>query len=277
MYTDPSPAKPAKPLKRRPLGGKTMNLTNNDIEKGYWYHLKEPEFPPEVISYPKEYSGGSKLCLACTQLDIKRSEQIKLSKEWCELLPTFTNLQFIWFYSRVTQDLFDAVCDNPNIVGFYTKWSGNAITDISKLEKLQKLRYLHMGSCTSLDNIDVFMKMNQLIVLEIENFKKISDISVLSGMKQLEGLGVMGDIWTTQRVNSLEPISKLTNLRYLLLQNLRSNDKTLASLVSLKQLIRLDAPFWFPKEDFKLLRESLPNLKYGSPLDTEILRYFGKY
>jgi hypothetical protein len=263
-------------LNRRPLGGKTMNLTNTDIEKGFWYHLKEPEFPPEVISYPKEYSGGSKLCLACTQLDIKQSEQIKLRQEWCELLPTFTNLQFLWFYSRVTQDLFDAVCDNPNIVGFYTKWSGNAITDISKLEKLKKLRYLHMGSCTSLTNIDVFMKMDQLIVLEIENFKKISDISVLSGLNQLEGLGVMGDMWTTPVVDSLKPISELTNLRYLFLTALKSKDETLLPLLKLKQLESLHTSYRWPKKEFQLLRDNLPNLRFGSPLELELIDRFGK-
>jgi hypothetical protein len=254
-----------------------MHLTDTDIEKGFWYHQKEPGFPPEVISYPHEYDGGSKLCLACTQLDIKRSEQIKLRQEWCRLLPTLDNLRYLWFYSRVPQDLFDAVCANPNIEGLYTKWSGNAITDISRLKDLKNLRFLHLGSCTSLKNMEVFKYLDQLVVLEIENFKLISDLSVLRGLHQLEGLGVMGDMWTSQKVNSLEPISELVNLRYLLLTNLRTLDKTLAPLSNLKQLIRLDTPYWFSKEDFELLRNSLPNLKYGSPLELETLKYFGKY
>lgn len=147
-----------------------MHLTENEIENGFWYRDQEKSFPPKAITYPHEYDGETHINLVCTQLSIGSYQQRKLVDKWCQLIPELQDVRFLWFSSRVNQALLDAACENPNIEGLYVKWSG--IKDLSGLRNLPKLRFLHVGSSASVESIDIFSEMDQLIVLEIENFKK---------------------------------------------------------------------------------------------------------
>jgi len=67
----------------------------------------------------------------------------------------------------------------------------------------------------------------------------------------------------------------LTGLKYLFLVNLRSADRSLRPLARLKKLVHLRTAYWWPVADFELLRESLPALRTGSPLEAEMVAEFG--
>ena len=251
-----------------------MPLTPEQIENGFWYHRRGESFPPGSITYPDQYSGESHLNIECTQLTISNYQQRKLVNHWCQLIPTLDNIRCLWFSSRVNQALLNAACDNPKIEGLWIKWSG--IKDLTALAKMEKLMYFHLGTSPSVESIDVFQRMNQLIVLEMENIKKIRDLSPLSKLRNLEGLGVMGSMWTTQIVDSLAPLSDLENLRYLLLFNLKTLDNTLEPLTHIKTLETIKTSYWWPKQEFKQLRDSLPSLKHGSPFQIDLIERFGK-
>jgi hypothetical protein len=74
-------------------------------------------------------------------------------------------------------------------------------------------------------------------------------------------------MWTDQVVDSLKPLARLEKLRYLCLVSLRARDRTLRPLAALKSLVTLYAAWWWPASEFHMLRQALPKLKYGNPLD----------
>jgi hypothetical protein len=251
-----------------------MYLSDKEIKNGFWYHRRDESFPPKSITFPDQYNGERYLNIVCTQLDISSYQQRKLVKQWCQLIPKFDNLRYLWFSSRVNQAVLEACCENPNIEGLFLKWG--SIKDISGLKHMKILKFLHIGSAPSVESIAVFREMTNLTVLDIENFKKIQDISPLGSMIQLEGLAIEGSMWTTQVVESLTPLCDLENLRYIFLANLRTLDKTIKPLSEIKTLMNIRTSFWYPKREFKLLRESLPKLKYGTPFQTDLIDRFGK-
>jgi Leucine-rich repeat (LRR) protein len=251
-----------------------VSLTPLQIERGFWYHDPENGFPPEYVSYPEEYQGGEKLNLACTQLDLSSHRQKKLTEAWCALLPELPDVKTLWFNSRVNQPLFEAACEMENLEGLYVKWSG--IKSIASLPKLKKLKYLHIGSSAQVESMEPLREMTGLQALEIENFKKIRKLDPIAELTQLEGLSICGSTWTIQVVESLEPLRKLTNLKYLYLIALRSLDKTLRPIAEIKSLVTLRTAWWWKVEEFAYLRDKLPNLRYGNPLEEDAIREFAR-
>jgi hypothetical protein len=251
-----------------------MTLTANQIQYSFWVFEPENSFPPAAINYPIEYDGDSKLNLICTQLDLSSYQQSKLIKEWCRLLPTLTSVNYLWFNSRTTQAMFEAACDLPTLEGLFIEWSG--IKDLSPLINLKKLKYFHLGSSPSIESIVPLSSMNQLIVLHIENLKHIRNLKPLSVLTNLEGLAVEGSLWRTQIVESLRHLSPLKNLRYLFLGNLKSLDNTLIPLLELENLMNLTIGYNWPIDELRMLKESLPELKYGSLFSDELIEIFGK-
>jgi Leucine-rich repeat (LRR) protein len=202
-----------------------MDLTQKDIEQGYWYYRPEEQFPPKSITFPNEYDGNQRLNVICTQTDLPASRQRKLVKEWCQIFPRLENVQILWLNSKVNQELFEAVCKMKNLIGLNIKWS--AIKRIDSLQRLKGLRYLNLGGSSQVESIDCLVDMKDLVWLEIDNFKKITDISPLSKLFRLRGLSLEGSMWTTQIVDSLTPLGQLTNLEFLSIANLKAKDKTL--------------------------------------------------
>lgn len=249
-----------------------MMLSPEQIEAGFWAHDPSQNFPPPSITYPEDYDGAARLNLVCTQLDIPSSKQRKLVKLWSQVLPRLSDVRFLWLSSRVNQPIFEAACSMAGLEGLYIEWSG--IKDLSPLLNLVDLKYLSIGSSAQVQSIDCLRHMHGLVVLEIENLKKISNLEPLAGLTQLEGLAVEGSTWTTQIVDSLRPLVKLRNLKYLFLSNLRTKDNSLEPLTKLDSLIHLRTAFWWSEEEFIRLREALPRLKYGSLFNQELITLF---
>jgi hypothetical protein len=237
-----------------------MELSEKDIEQGYWYYRPEEQFPPKSIMFPDEYEGDHRLNVICTQTDLPASRQKKLVKEWCQTFPKLENVKILWLSSKVNQDLFEAVCEMKNLIGLNIKWS--AIKRIDSIQKLKVLLYLNLGGSSQVESIDCLGNKRDLVWLEIDNFKKISDILALSQLSQLRGLSLEGSMWTTQIVDSLAPIGQLTNLEFLSIANLRAKDKTLAPLFNLKKLKTLHTAKWWPKSEMSKLNKELPELAF---------------
>jgi len=117
-----------------------------------------------------------------------------------------------------------------------------------------------IGGSSQVESIDCLGDMRDLVWLEIDNFKKITNISTLSKLSRLRGLSLEGSMWTTQIFDSLTPIGQLTNLEFLSIVNLRAKDKTLAPLFNLKKLKTLHTAKWWPKSEISELNRELPGL-----------------
>ena len=236
----------------------SRDLTERDIREGFWYYRPEEQFPPRTIRDPEDYDGGERLALACTQTELPPREQTKLVKRWCEVLPTLAQLKFLWLHSHVTQKLFDAACMAPNLEGLYVKWSN--IKTINAIESVRHFRYFHLGSSTRLESLEPLRSLKNLVWLELENIKRITNFELIAELQSLQGLELSGSMWTAQVVDSLAPIGRLKSLRHLYLLNLRAKDKTLKTLLPLKTLERFLSATWWTEDEVRQLYDANPKL-----------------
>lgn len=229
---------------------------NNDLKHGFWHifnnERNENDHGFKCLRKVEEYKGQKKFVLACTQRDdCTASEQKKGVKAWCEL---FKNQQLsiekLWVTTRITQEILDAICHQQSLNGLYIKWG--AYNDISGLENIINLEYLHLGGGTSLENINVLSKLKKLKSFEAIKLFKINDYSLLADLKNIIDLEIEGDPYsqmkkvTLKSLNFLKempqlvrlslcmtniedrsyaPIADLPNLRFLSLPNDRDLDK----------------------------------------------------
>jgi len=201
----------------------------------------------------------------CTQLEESYSAKAKkrIWMEWCDFLvnnpDAFTELMFC---TRMPQDLFDAVCAQCRLKKLHIKWG--VYPDISKLENLQELEYLHIGSGRSVSSLEPISKLENLVALSIENFQKIEDYTPLAHLKHLESLALEGDFAAPKilKVQSLGFLRHMKQLRFFSFLTAKVMDTdyshnlehlTLKSCKEVKQL--------YPQ----LIK--LPKLKYGTVLE----------
>ncbi|MBA6231431.1 MULTISPECIES: leucine-rich repeat domain-containing protein [unclassified Colwellia] len=221
-----------------------------------WEHRKEC---PKTISYPSEYEGQTDLRIACTQLNITPSQQKKLVDEWAELIPKLTNIEHVWFYSRVPQKLINSVSRLPNLRSLFIKWSGNGITDLVKLGDLKSLERLYIGSCTQVETLDCLKNLTNLKWLEMHELKKINDITAVKELSNLIGLTFTGGMFGKQSLTNIEPISHLSKLEFLDLHRLKVESGDISAITQLQNLKYLDLPIYYPLSEFARIYAFLPN------------------
>lgn len=245
-------------------------LTEKEIKYGFFYFHKDEAQPRKIIEV-SEYQGETALGINCTQLSEYDAPQYKTVKEknrvlqeWCDFLKENpTMFEELLFYSRVPQQLFDAICEQKKLKKLYIKWG--VYPDISKIENLQELKYLHIGSGAGVESIQSIATLKKLIALSVENFQKISDYSSFSKLKNLECLYIQGDGLSPKyiHVDSLDFLKDMKQLRffYFLTAILKSKDMTpVLSLTNIENLtlsIKKET-----KEIYEQLR-TLPKLKFG--------------
>jgi Leucine-rich repeat (LRR) protein len=238
-----------------------MSLSQEQIRWGYWNWQRAQKLVPAHITYFEEYEPSEMLVLNLTQLDIGSYRQNKNIDHWCKELPNLGEVKYLWFVSRVNQKMFDAACRVPNLEGLFIKWSG--IKNIESLKIPKKLQHLHLGSSSQVESIEVLGESDSLVTLDLQQLNKISDFSIISKLTSLEGLGIDGSVWTAQKIDTLEPLANLRNLKYLTLINTRLKGKSFDPILNLTELVRFDSSWNYPEAEFEKLK-SLPKLKYGN-------------
>lgn len=238
-----------------------MSLSQEQIRSGYWNSLRAQKQVPEHITYFEDYKPADTLVLEITQLSVSSYRQNKIVDQWCAKFSTLDEVRQLWFVSRVNQKMFDAACGIPNLEGLFIKWSG--IRSIDALRIPKKLRHLHLGSSSQVESIAVLGELGSLVTLDLEQLNRISDFNILSKLTALEGLGIDGSIWTAQKIDTLKPLAKLRNLKYLTLSNTKIKDKSFDPLLGLSELVRFNSSWNYPEAEFEKLKV-LPKLKYGN-------------
>ncbi|HET6891502.1 MAG TPA: hypothetical protein VFH31_10400 [Pyrinomonadaceae bacterium] len=77
----------------------------------------------------------------------------------------------------------------------------------------------------------------------------------------MQQLAIAGSMWTRMKIKSLNPLSSLSNLKYLHLTNLKAEDESLRPLAALCQLEKLEIANFYPMEEFAWLSGKLRNTK----------------
>ena len=243
-------------------------MNEETIIKGFWYTKEFDQRNQPTVTFIEDYKPSERLRLLITQLDYtitKRNfsnyQQKKLVDSWCDYLKNLTEVEYLWLPSRVNQKMFDAICEMENLEGLWIKWSG--IKSIDNLYKLKRLKHLHLGSSAQVESIEVLSKMTNLETLELEQLNKISDFGIVKHLIGLKGLGIDGGIWTAQKIDTLEPIIHLKNLKYLTTTNSQIRDKSFDPILQLTNLVRFNCSWNYPEKEFEKLK-LLPNLEYGN-------------
>lgn len=217
----------------------------------FWARDPQRAIEPECIQNPDEFAGGPYLSVACTQTDLPDKQQRRLVDAWCEALPTFRDVQWLWFYSKVPQRLFEAACRLPQLTGLYIKWSG--IEDLEPLSQCVELSYLKLGSSASVQSIHPLRHQGNLKWLQVENVKAANSLEPLSSLTALEGLGFLGAESKIRTIDSFDPLANMTDLKWLHLGGVRTRDNSLKALANLRNLQYLGLANCFPYEEFARL------------------------
>ena len=239
-----------------------MNLTEKQIRYGFWGWSEGANPLLERITLFEQYRPRESLRLEITQLDhYSYYQQTKIVDKWCTELPNLEELKYLWFVSRVNQKMFDAACRVPNLERLYIKWSG--IKNLESLRHAKKLRHLWLGDSSQVESIETFGELNQFVTLSLNQLNRISDFNVIANLTDLEGLGINGSMWTSQKIDTLKPLANLHNLKYLTLLSTQIMDKSFDPLLNLTELVRFESSWNYPEAEFEKLK-SLPKLKYGN-------------
>lgn len=252
-----------------------MSILNEEqIKYGFDYYRKDAPYSKSLVEV-REYNGENTLTINCTQLGDSFTPQYKTQKEkkrvlqeWCDFLSSnttaFTELSF---GTRVSQELFDAVCSQQNLRKLYIKWG--VYTDLSKIVNLSKLEYLHIGSGTGVQSIEPIAQLKKLVALSVENFQKIDDYALLGSLGKLESLSIEGDGLGPRyiHVKSLDFLHGINQLRFFRFVTARLTSKDYTPVLSLENIEHLTLS---PCKEVKALYRDilkLSNLKYGSLID----------
>ena len=133
-------------------------LTEKQIKYGFNYYHNDDAHPKSVVTV-SEYTGEKELVINCTQLEDTYSSRDKkrILREWCEFLlenpDAFSNSYSV---QGCLKSCLYAVCCQRKLTDLHIKWG--VYPDISKLEHLQSLKYLHLGSGRSVSSINPISK-----------------------------------------------------------------------------------------------------------------------
>ncbi|MBW8186154.1 hypothetical protein [Shewanella nanhaiensis] len=218
-----------------------MYLTEKQIQYGFYYYFPDDERLKSVVEVA-EYNGEKELAINCTQLNekYKPKEKKRILNEWIEFLneqpDAFTKLGF---RTRMPQELFEAVCQQKNLVDLDIKWG--AYSDLSPITNLKNLELLHIGSGAAVESVVPISELSFLKGLYVENFKKVQDYSSFTKLAQLESLTICGDVMGPQyikidKIDFLRDMTQLRHFRFLTVRLVSGDYSPVLDLVNLESL-----------------------------------------
>ncbi|WP_342316688.1 hypothetical protein [Lysobacter sp. FW306-1B-D06B] len=260
----------------KPLGlpqgwGQDM-LSTDELNNGYWGSRRIAGVLPETsITHPDQFTGGDALILACTQTHLPASEQRKLVKAWCALLPQL-QLKTLIFSTKVNQELFDAATQIKGLHALSIKWS--SIKSIASITDTDSLAALDIGSSPSMTGLGHLAKLPRLRSLRVENVKEAHDLAFVESLTDLEEFGASGSMWTDLKIDSLWPLKDMHNLELLWLVGAKVLKDGLLPLHGLPRLTTLHCAYNFRASEFAALRAATPSLRFGSPFEHELIEKY---
>lgn len=216
---------------------KELNISRNEIDNA--------DFVKELINLEKLTVTNNKLI----NLDfIKNNKKIKVLTATSNKLDNIkgvtklVNLEEL----RLNDNKIDDITPIKNLKKLIKiDFSGNQIKSIDNIGEKPELEELYLtgdyvgpfeepkmtGNC--IENIRPLAEMKKLRVLYLQDLRLISDLSPLSGLKNLQQLTVRNN-----KITDVTPLSNLTNLKWLHLY--KNNISDISSLSNLTELIEFN-------------------------------------
>lgn len=171
-----------------------------------------------------------------------------------ERVGSLTRLQALWANPASTE-LFKACAQAPALRAIY-------VAHFKRLETVPlngapALEHLLLNWAPRLVDLAFLRELPSLRTLCLDSMKRI-DLSTLPELPNITGLHIDGGMWSTLKVDSLEPLLRLPNLRYLRLVNVRPVDGRLQPLSQLSELREIYLPNFFDLEEVARLAGAFP-------------------
>ncbi len=238
-------------------------LSPEEIINGYWIAHGWPTTFLKPITEVKEYSGQEMLSIAYARQSDTASQRKKRLKQWCDFLPGL-KIRMLYFHA-IHQDLFDAATQIEGLEALST--GSGRLKTIESVANCKTLKSLVITSCPSITGLVFLKQLPNLKMLAIENVREAQELNFVRSIITLEDFSICGSLWTIQKVNDLWPLTELQNLQVLRLYSTRVLKDGLLPLHQLRKLVKFECSLYYSTEEFKALRDALPFLKYGTPID----------
>ena len=175
-------------------------------------------------------------------------------KAWIQALPQLHGVRRLDFSSRVSQPVFEAICQMPQLEVLIIKWS--AIVDLTPLTQLRELRHFQLGNSSKITSLAPLARLPDLQTLYLRGLPKCSDFSPLAELRALRKLRITS-IHSAQAVDDLTPLTQLRALDELHLGHCKLPSlRPLAALSSLRELHLFGND---PLDEIAWLSVKLPN------------------
>lgn len=175
-----------------------------------------------------------------------------------ERLPHFANLRFLNAHD-IRDTHFHHICSASQITHLGANLFG--VKELHELRNLVNLRGLNISDNTKATSLSGFDALTKLELLVLENCPISVDLAPLSACKDLRYLWLSSRYAKAMRVNSLSALSDLTKLERINFTNVRVEDCRLTPLHKLNNLVEIELPNFFPREEFVALASALPNAR----------------
>jgi hypothetical protein len=162
---------------------------------------------------------------------------------------------------NIKQLEFDYLIENYNSVFEFIYLYNMRVADLSKLSMLENIKFLALEWNTKANRLWNIEMNSSLSELYISNFPKLNNLDDLRNAKSITRLELSGGIWNPLKVESLEPLSNLNQLKTLSLLNIKVLNRGLMPISVLTDLEELELPNLFPTKEYALLSMKLKNTK----------------
>lgn len=164
------------------------------------------------------------------------------------------NIDKLWLIGAKEKDIEQIFSlQQPKYVSLYQFLA----KDLSCLENLNKCETLITEWNTKATELWNLKSNPNLRKLAIRDYSKITDLSALENATQIESLSLDGGMDKKIKVNSLKPLSKLLQLEYLRLTNIKVADESLEPISDLINLKILELSNQFPTKEYANLAVKL--------------------
>lgn len=160
--------------------------------------------------------------------------------------------------TSVDEGFFEEICQMSQLKSLII--DKLEVSDLSRITNLKNLENLDIVNLKPTKNMESLCSIKSLNKLWINESKHITDYSFLSGAKGVLALGVEGDLWTKQKIDSFAPFQDLDNLEALFLSSVQVKDKNLDYFSTNPKLKHLWIARCAPKSSFDSLRKLMPDL-----------------
>ena len=130
--------------------------------------------------------------------------------------------------------------------------------DLTPLGALTHLEHLTLSG-PDITTLAPIARLRRLETLALTDLSKLTNIDEIAPLDGLRWLMIGGGMWSNHHLETLKPLTSLTKLECFLLISTRIRDESLEPLTHLSQLRYLGLPNYFTINEFAALAAALPS------------------